>query len=237
LMWLLNATSEDQRQGLADYFNPSIPVHRTSGGGDGPFGGSSVRSEMTLVQNGTGATQERPSSEAQSRGDTGTSEDQAFEEAMTEIRAAINAMGGESAIADSILKHIRTRVSDEGFVIELFDIPGSPLFQPDTAEPTPTMLAILMMIGDATNLVDSQIAVDAHLASEPLSGPEYAGWEVSTARALASRLALSRVGVAQIRFSRVTGEADRKPREDDPFDIRNNRVEITLLRDIRENNN
>ncbi|MEZ5917882.1 MAG: flagellar motor protein MotB [Parvularculaceae bacterium] len=31
LMWLLNATTEDQRKGLADYFDPSIPVSRISG--------------------------------------------------------------------------------------------------------------------------------------------------------------------------------------------------------------
>ncbi|MEO1550477.1 MAG: flagellar motor protein MotB, partial [Pseudomonadota bacterium] len=29
LMWLLNATTEEQRKGLADYFKPTIPVHRT----------------------------------------------------------------------------------------------------------------------------------------------------------------------------------------------------------------
>ena len=30
LMWLLNATSEEQRKGLADYFNPTLPISRTS---------------------------------------------------------------------------------------------------------------------------------------------------------------------------------------------------------------
>ena len=39
LMWLLNATTEKQRKGIADYFNPTIPVNRISGGGDGAFGG------------------------------------------------------------------------------------------------------------------------------------------------------------------------------------------------------
>ena len=35
LMWLLNATTEKQRKGLADYFNPTIPINRISGGGEG----------------------------------------------------------------------------------------------------------------------------------------------------------------------------------------------------------
>ena len=42
LMWLLNATTEKQRKGIADYFNPTIPINRVSGGGDGAFGGDSV---------------------------------------------------------------------------------------------------------------------------------------------------------------------------------------------------
>ncbi|MHA1128959.1 MAG: flagellar motor protein MotB, partial [Alphaproteobacteria bacterium] len=54
LMWLLNATTENQRKGLADYFNPTIPIVRVSGGGDGTFGGSSIFSQETLTQNGTG---------------------------------------------------------------------------------------------------------------------------------------------------------------------------------------
>ena len=35
LMWLLNATTEKQRKGIADYFNPTIPINRISGGGEG----------------------------------------------------------------------------------------------------------------------------------------------------------------------------------------------------------
>ncbi|TMV82609.1 chemotaxis protein MotB, partial [Thioclava sp. BHET1] len=45
LMWLLNATTEKQRKGIADYFSPKIPVTRVSGGGDGAFGGESVFSQ------------------------------------------------------------------------------------------------------------------------------------------------------------------------------------------------
>lgn len=59
LMWLLNATTETQKKGLADYFSPTIPISRISGGGDGAFGGDSVFSENALPQVGTGATVRR----------------------------------------------------------------------------------------------------------------------------------------------------------------------------------
>jgi chemotaxis protein MotB len=39
LMWLLNATTEEQRRGLADYFNPSNVLARNTSGSGQPFGG------------------------------------------------------------------------------------------------------------------------------------------------------------------------------------------------------
>jgi chemotaxis protein MotB len=49
LMWLLNATTEDQRKGLADYFSPNnLMSHASSGTGD-PFGGHTAFDEGALV--------------------------------------------------------------------------------------------------------------------------------------------------------------------------------------------
>ncbi len=39
LMWLLNATTEDQRKGLADYFSPTTAISRNFSGNGRPFGG------------------------------------------------------------------------------------------------------------------------------------------------------------------------------------------------------
>jgi chemotaxis protein MotB len=39
LMWLLNATTDDQRRGLADYFSPMNPMSRGASGSGRPFGG------------------------------------------------------------------------------------------------------------------------------------------------------------------------------------------------------
>jgi len=48
LMWLLNATTEEQRKGIADYFNPSIPIAAVSGGGADALNGDSVTAEASL---------------------------------------------------------------------------------------------------------------------------------------------------------------------------------------------
>ena len=49
LMWLLDATTEKQRKGLADYFHPTIAVSRISVGGDGMLSGDSLFSEEVLA--------------------------------------------------------------------------------------------------------------------------------------------------------------------------------------------
>ena len=49
LMWLLNATTEEQRKGLADYFSPnSVLSHNSSGIGQ-PFGGRTAFSEGAML--------------------------------------------------------------------------------------------------------------------------------------------------------------------------------------------
>jgi chemotaxis protein MotB len=56
LMWLLNATTEEQRSGIADYFDPRIPISANSSGGTGMFKGDSVFAQETLARNGLGGS-------------------------------------------------------------------------------------------------------------------------------------------------------------------------------------
>jgi chemotaxis protein MotB len=49
LMWLLNATSDDQRRGLADYFAPSNVLGRSATGSGEPFGGTTPNSDGAMV--------------------------------------------------------------------------------------------------------------------------------------------------------------------------------------------
>jgi chemotaxis protein MotB len=49
LMWLLNATTEDQRKGLADYFSPNNQLSHASSGTGQPFGGHTAFDEGAMV--------------------------------------------------------------------------------------------------------------------------------------------------------------------------------------------
>jgi chemotaxis protein MotB len=56
LMWLINATTEAQRKGLADYFSPLNSMARAPSGSGAPFGGQTPFAEGTLVSNQGQAT-------------------------------------------------------------------------------------------------------------------------------------------------------------------------------------
>ena len=49
LMWLLNATTEEQRRGLADYFSPMNVMSRNTSGSGQPFGGHTPYDDGTLA--------------------------------------------------------------------------------------------------------------------------------------------------------------------------------------------
>jgi chemotaxis protein MotB len=55
LMWLLNATTEEQRQGLADYFAPANAFGRSQSGSGAPFGGNTPHQTAQMSQD-AGAT-------------------------------------------------------------------------------------------------------------------------------------------------------------------------------------
>jgi chemotaxis protein MotB len=234
LMWLLNATTEKQRKGIADYFNPTIPVNRVSGGGDGAFGGDSTFTENTLAQNGTGATAAHPTESAQARGETGNAESEggttADNEALAEVEQALTAKGGESMTMERLLRHVVTRVTDEGLVIEIFDLEDAPLFAMETANPTAVTGDIAMLLADVLSLATNEIAVNGHVRSYPVTLRQDPTWDLSTQRAQALRQLLEYHKLPTSRIARVTGHANRKPATADPTALRNNRIEVILLR-------
>jgi chemotaxis protein MotB len=235
LMWLLNATTEKQRKGIADYFNPTIPINRISGGGDGAFGGDSVFSEQSLTQSGTGASLQHPTERAQARGasgmDAGDDTSKAAEtEEMAELEQQLLARGGESMTMEQLLRHVVTRVTDEGLVIELYDQPDVPLFNGQTAEPTQMLRDLTAIITETLQISTNEIALNGYVHARPIILIENPVWELSSTRAHQMRLLMEKADMPPARIQRVTGYADNRPVTSDPTAIRNNRIEIVLLR-------
>ncbi|MCE8517706.1 chemotaxis protein MotB [Ruegeria pomeroyi] len=233
LMWLLNATTEKQRKGLADYFSDSIPINPVSGGGDGSFGGDSMFSENAMVTTGTGGVNRRRADANRSRGSTGVDrqggEGQPLEEFKT-LEAALQGRGGESLVSEQLRKHIVTRVTDEGLIVELISTDESPLFETGTDRPTQLMKDLAKVVVRASELVSNGIALGGHIRAHPVVLARNPAWELSTARAERTRVLFEGLGMKEERIQRVTGYADRKLTDKNPMAARNDRIEVVFLR-------
>lgn len=235
LMWLLNATTEKQRKGLADYFSPSIPLSRVSGGGNGAFSGDSMFTEEIKPQTGTGASAEHPEDAQQAQGNTGVEkqdkEKEAEDREFKAMQDALAGRSGESMVSIEMARHIVTRVSDEGLIIEMFDTSDTPLFEADSSTPTQLYRDLVRMVARVTNVVGNDIAVSGHTQSQPVVLAKNPTWELSHARADQTRQLLESGGTSAKRIQRITGYADRKLAQPNPMSVKNNRVEIILLRE------
>jgi chemotaxis protein MotB len=238
LMWLLNATTEQQRKGLADYFAPVLRVSPVSGGGDGVLFGDSALAEDILAQDGTGASLMHPSALNKASGDIGandpaSSSDVAARAASEQLLEQLHARGGEAMARLQDMRHVISRVTDEGVVIDIFDRPGSPLFTDRTAEPRPLLRMTLATVAEVLALVSNDVAVNAHVGSQPIVLRENPVWEMTADRADMARVLIEQSGFPSERIQRVTGYADRKPVDADPMALRNSRIEIIVLRSLR----
>nr|WP_237168545.1 flagellar motor protein MotB [Paracoccus shandongensis] len=199
LMWLLNATTEQQRQGLADYFNPTI-----------------VRTP--------GASGEGVEKQGKDPSDT------PLEQVAEEIERQIRATGGESQQLTNLLRHVVTRMTDEGLVIELGDLTDQPLFVGDTGQPQPVLRELTRIVARVMAKTRNQVAVSGHVRAFPETLVNSPVWALSDARAHAVRNLLEEARLDQQRIQRVTGYADRKSKTGNPMDPANNRIEVILLR-------
>lgn len=234
LMWLLNATSEQQRAGLADYFAPTTSINRTSGGGDGMFGGDSIFADDTLVKNGQGASFLHEGAQVHSAKDPNeapaTGEEIAQVKALKDLEEILLGRGGESELSEEALRHIITRQTDEGLVIELFDRPEAALFAPDTNTPTPIAIEIGKALANYLAIVENPLALQAHVSAQPIVRRTNTVWQLSIDRANRMRTLIEDGGYAPEDIMRVTGKADREPVELDRTSVRNNRIEVIVLR-------
>jgi chemotaxis protein MotB len=234
-MWLLGATTEKQRKGIADYFNPTIPINRVSGGGNGAFGGDSIFSDESFAFNGTGqaASTQGADDKAGGEGGDGQGKASADKEQISKLQSALSGHGGESSTMKSLLAHVVTRVTDEGLVVELFDTEGAPLFDPDTAQPTKLAADLAKMIAEVFAASPNRVALEGYVKAYPVMLKKNPTWDLSTDRAQVLRQLMEGAGTPKDRIARVVGHADRQPATSDPTALRNNRVEIILLRNNR----
>lgn len=240
LMWLLNATTEDQRKGVADYFNPTIPISQVSGGGSQVLNGASVFSEDKLIRDGSGGARGTQNT-AETGDETGDetekkkrkkeeAEKNAQEKALEALNESLQRKMSEGS-GDGLEQHIKTKITPDGLVIEIVEIDGRPLFEVGSKKASKIMHLLMEAVANSLENVNNDIAIVGHTDSLAYSGRrDYSNWELSTDRANTARRLLIGSGFAAEKINRVAGKADTEPLLEDAFSPQNRRIAIAILK-------
>jgi len=249
LLWLLSATTEEQKEGIADYFAPTFASKSTSGA-NGVLGGDSVTAEDGAKTSGSvvvtlGAPPAPSSSASDSSANADTTpqapdddainkaiaerEEEMFKDAEKELTDAIQNTPDLKAFADNLIID-RT---PEGMRIQIVDQERRSMFPSGSAEPYPRTKQILQLVAKIIMKLPNRISIAGHTDSQPIANrSNYTNWELSSDRANASRRVLREAGVGVTRIAEVKGLADTEPLfPEDPTLPSNRRISITLLRE------
>lgn len=262
LLWLLNATTEDQKQGISEYFSPST-VSNTTGGAGGLLGGAAVSSPGAMtsrtaqpsvslelrptsgaqdgeeVTEGGGKAEDEEANKIANISDEkleeelAKREEESFEKAKAEIQQAIQ----ESEELKDLDKNLMIDLTPEGLRIQIVDQEGKPMFPSGSAKMHDKTKALLGKITQIVEKLPNKMSVSGHTDATQFRGSRkgFGNWELSTNRALESRRTLLESGLDPKRISHVTGKADTDPMiADNPDDPRNRRITIVLLREAGE---
>ena len=252
LLWLLSSVTEEQLQGISNYFAPTMASKSQSGAG-GILGGqvigegaqTSNTSSPTLVQHlppsslGMGGEDltkapeasepEQGLSEQEFRQRLYEREQEQFEKAAAVLRQAAQGIPELRNFEGNLL----VDSTPEGLRIQLTDQEGLAMFPSGSSAMYGHTRAMLDMIARVVNQLPNRITVSGHTDATPFRDPSgYGNWELSADRALAARRGLVASGVPERKIHRVLGASDQEPLDHaNPTGPRNRRISITVLRE------
>ncbi len=254
LLWLLNATTEEQKKGISDYFTPATASRSKSGSG-AILGGMTAGAPGALVSRATAPSitvDLRPSSDSESTGemDTGKKDDAEFKDASPDKREEQLAKQEEAAFqkAEKELKEALNEIPElkgleknlvidntpEGLRIQLVDEEGQPMFASGSAKPLERTSKLLGQVARVIQALPNKLTISGHTDAVQFRGGSrsYGNWELSADRAGASRRVLVENGFQPERVGMVVGRAESDPLvPDDAKSPRNRRISIVLQRE------
>lgn len=227
LMWLLGVTDEEQRRGIAEYFENPLRVAMQGGDSVGersvpvPGGGDDFRRQEGEVFNG-----DLPPHVLQEM----LAEQEAVEldELKERIEEAIDLSDTLSRYRDQLL----IEMTDEGLRIQIIDLENRPMFESGSPRLQGHTIDILDELAQLLNTVGNRVSITGHTDAAPFAGGDagYSNWELSNDRANAARRQLVTSGMDPNKIMRIVGLASTVPLDaEDPLNPMNRRVSILVL--------
>jgi chemotaxis protein MotB len=155
------------------------------------------------------------------------SQEQTFKQVGEHLRARLAAVPEWQRLQDQVA----IEVTEDGLRIELLDKEGSSFFEVGSAQFKAETVPVLRAIANEIRHLPNPVVIEGHTDSRPfVAGSNRSNWELSTDRAHSARRLIETLQVQAEQIAQVRGYADRKLRyPDEPYDVRNRRVSITLL--------
>jgi len=259
LMWLLGASTDDQRKSIADYFKPtsqSLIAIGQLAGSNGILGGRSIidpdgfpfsakqTSSLNMVtpRSQGGPTENDPSPNGSDSKESGQDGDPGKKSAAAAAAAAdaANFEKMEKEIKEALAKNpkldklkdqVQFARDKDGLRIEIIDKADFAMFGLGTTTMTPRAQALLTEVSKTLAALPNKVAIRGHTDSVQFANTDDRNnWSLSAERAEETRKIIEKKGIPGNRFAKIEGVADTAPyNPNDPKDPRNRRISITVM--------
>ena len=241
LLWLLNAVTEEQKKGIANYFRPTLavqnasatftilpgqgqPIENVSGGPSAQQDDEDADASNMGQPNPTEGGGDKPEAGQGEKPQPGDGEKpvdlveaektvQAEEEKrLEEIKSDLKKAIEEDAGLKELENNIKIDQTEDGIRIQLLDQEKISMFPSGSSSMNPRSQELLSKVAMAIKDLPNKLEISGHTDATPYAGTNnYSNWELSTDRANASRRVLVGAGIPVDRLKLVQGRADTDP--------------------------
>jgi chemotaxis protein MotB len=244
LLWLLAATTEEQKLGIANFFMPTPYIKNDMVGSSGFSGGQTPQETGQLeappmthpdvvlgmspndLMYDDETEEDLPHQEL--RRQIERAEEAELQRVTSELQWAISQDPNLAQLSENLLVD-RT---PEGVRIQILDQDRRAMFPLGSAVMYPYAEALMAKVATIMIGTGRMVSVTGHTDAIPFqTGSQRDNWQLSSDRANASRRALIAAGLPESRIARVVGKADTEPLDlAHPDAAKNRRISIVLLR-------
>ncbi|QDH16243.1 flagellar motor protein MotB [Swingsia samuiensis] len=248
VMWLINATTDEQRKGIANFFNP-LGMQSTAPSTESniiPSKFYPISSSHHLPGIQTQPTKEEQSEQVIKngrkedlnhriivlhKGDQIQIKTQAqvqkeeFSNSVEQIQKAINVLPELKDVKNQINIH----VEKDGLHLEITDSEQVPMFALGDSHPTQHAIHLLQVVAPYLQKLSGDLTISGYTDASPYKEGGLSNWSLSSARAVAARDILVQSGFSDHRIKAINGYADRHLfNPQNPMDPKNRRIILVL---------
>jgi chemotaxis protein MotB len=242
LMWLLESASEEQKRGIAGYFQNPMGASTGMGASNALIDTGGGLDAMKVLQGvptgspGDGQDRSSPNFDPMSALEVSPEEllarvQAAERRSLEQLKLQFEAAIEENPDLADFRDQLRVDVTGEGLRIQIIDEQTRSMFEPGSARLEEYTRAILHEIARVVNTLPNRLSISGHTDRTALARTDgYSNWELSAERANAARRELLRAGIPEEKIARVVGMGssvlyDRRH----PTSPVNRRITIVLL--------